>query len=276
MQRRTRFTAFLGALLATASLSATAQFAPDCAAIHDVNPEAGDGQYLISPGGKTFGVYCHDMAGTPRDYLTLVNTGGNSNYSRHGNVGGGPFTPVTTRYTRVRIDPATLLVHIGDQTFATSEGSDCCYGPTGLVTSMPYATAGSCDGWFGVQGVSNVDLTGTPFIVDDVFTVGGWDARGSANSGVVFTFGGQMVPIAVQGAVVNTTGGGGCGATSPKFPAGGINTDGGFDLQLAFTGGPVSVDKDRCKNGGWKDFGWFRNQGDCVSWFATDGRNAPH
>jgi hypothetical protein len=30
-----------------------------------------------------------------------------------------------------------------------------------------------------------------------------------------------------------------------------------------------------CKNGGWKDFGVFKNQGDCVSYFATGGKNAP-
>jgi hypothetical protein len=264
---------FVGALLASASLSAAAQLAPDCAAIHEANPAATDGEYLISPGGKTFSVYCSDMAGAPKEYLTLVNTGGDSNFSRHGNVGGGPPTPVTTHYTRVRIDPVTLLVHIGDQAFATSEGFDCCYGPT-PVTSMPYATAGSCDGDFGLLGTANVDLRGTAFIVDDVFTVGGWFARGSANSPDVFTPFGDQVGIAVQAAVVNTTGGGGCGATSPKFPAGGLNTDGGFDLQLALTA-PISVDKDSCKNGGWPRFGVFRNQGDCVSFFATKGRNGP-
>lgn len=35
--------------------------------------------------------------------------------------------------------------------------------------------------------------------------------------------------------------------------------------------------KDQCKNGGWRDFtgppGPFKNQGDCVSFFATGGRN---
>lgn len=275
MLRRTRFMSFVGALLASASLSAAAQLAPDCAAIHEVNPAAGDGEYLISPGGKTFSVYCHDMAGSPREYLTLVNTGGGYNYSTHGNVGGGAPTPVTTHYSRVRIDPATLLVNIGDQTFSTSDGFDCCYGNT-PVTSMPYATAGSCDDRFGLLGTANVDLTGTPFIVDDVFTVGGWFARGSANSGDVFPVFDQQVGIAVQGAVVNTRGGGGCGATSPKYPAGGLNTDGGFDLQLAFTGSIVSVDKDSCKKDGFNAFGWFRNQGDCVSAFATQGRNGPN
>lgn len=273
MLRRTRFIAFVGALLASASFTAAAQLATDCADIRDRNPAAGDGNYVISTGGKTFRVYCHDMAGSPRDYLTLVNTGGSFNYSLHGFVG-GPNAPVTTHYTRVRIDPVTLLVNIGDQTFSASDGYDCCYGST-PVTSMPYATAGSCDGWFGRMGSANVDLTGTPFIVDDVFTVGGWYTRGSANSGDVLAFAGQMIPIAVQGAVVNTTGGGGCGSTSPKFPAGGLNKDGGFDLQLAFVGPSVSLDKDSCKNGGWTSLGVFRNQGDCVSYFATGGKNPP-
>ena len=39
----------------------------------------------------------------------------------------------------------------------------------------------------------------------------------------------------------------------------------------------VSSDKQRCKDGGWQDFesnpGPFKNQGDCVSYFATGGRN---
>ena len=36
-------------------------------------------------------------------------------------------------------------------------------------------------------------------------------------------------------------------------------------------------DKERCKNGGWEDFtaapGPFKNQGDCVSFFASGGKN---
>jgi hypothetical protein len=30
-----------------------------------------------------------------------------------------------------------------------------------------------------------------------------------------------------------------------------------------------------CKNGGWQSYGIFKNQGDCVSYVASDGRNAP-
>lgn len=38
---------------------------------------------------------------------------------------------------------------------------------------------------------------------------------------------------------------------------------------------PLDLDKDGCKQGGWADFHapLFKNQGDCVSWFASGGRN---
>lgn len=38
---------------------------------------------------------------------------------------------------------------------------------------------------------------------------------------------------------------------------------------------PVPTSKDQCKNGGWRTFGAFRNQGDCVSFVATVGKNPP-
>ena len=33
--------------------------------------------------------------------------------------------------------------------------------------------------------------------------------------------------------------------------------------------------KDQCKNGGWQTFEVFKNQGDCVSFVATGGKNPP-
>jgi hypothetical protein len=33
--------------------------------------------------------------------------------------------------------------------------------------------------------------------------------------------------------------------------------------------------QDQCKNGGWRDFGLFKNQGDCISFVATGGKNPP-
>lgn len=41
----------------------------------------------------------------------------------------------------------------------------------------------------------------------------------------------------------------------------------------------VPTEAKQCKKGGWKTFvtpdGTFKNQGDCVSWIATNGKNAP-
>jgi hypothetical protein len=38
---------------------------------------------------------------------------------------------------------------------------------------------------------------------------------------------------------------------------------------------PLPTTKQQCKNGGWRQYGVFRNQGDCVSFVATGGRNPP-
>lgn len=38
--------------------------------------------------------------------------------------------------------------------------------------------------------------------------------------------------------------------------------------------GPEDPETD-CKKGAWEDWGVFKNQGDCVSYIATNGRNAP-
>ena len=38
---------------------------------------------------------------------------------------------------------------------------------------------------------------------------------------------------------------------------------------------PLPSTKAQCKNGGWRDYGVFKNQGDCVSCVATKGKSAP-
>jgi len=37
----------------------------------------------------------------------------------------------------------------------------------------------------------------------------------------------------------------------------------------------LPTDKNQCKKGGWESFGVFKNQGDCVSYVATGGKNLP-
>jgi hypothetical protein len=38
---------------------------------------------------------------------------------------------------------------------------------------------------------------------------------------------------------------------------------------------PLPTSKDQCTNGGWRTFPGFKNQGDCVSFVATKGKNPP-
>jgi len=38
---------------------------------------------------------------------------------------------------------------------------------------------------------------------------------------------------------------------------------------------PLPTSKNQCKNGGWRAYGVFKNQGDCVSFVATAGENPP-
>ena len=38
---------------------------------------------------------------------------------------------------------------------------------------------------------------------------------------------------------------------------------------------PLPMSKDQCKGAGWQSFGVFKNQGDCVSFVATGGKNPP-
>jgi hypothetical protein len=256
----------VAAMLASTAIASHAQgLAVDCAGIQAAGVTA-DGEYIIAPGDQPFVVHCMGMDGTPREYLTLARTGGGYNYSAYGRIGAAAAANVVTHYARIRLDPATLLVDIGDQTFASSSGWLCCIGSTPVV-SMPFANAASCGG--DDDGHANVDLTGTPFRVRDTLTLGGWLPQGSVNGTALSGEG----SASVDAPVVTLTGGGSCGGIGPN-PGGNINSDGGFDLQLAYSGGGV-VGKDSCKSDGWQAFGVFKTQGDCVSFFASKGRNFP-
>ncbi|MFT7582847.1 MAG: hypothetical protein ACI9MR_004531, partial [Myxococcota bacterium] len=84
-----------------------------------------DASYTIWAGGRPLTVHCagmDDPAAEARAYIDLPSTAPGANTSRY-LAGGGSFgTPVETTYAKVRFDPATLTVDIGDQTFATSNG----------------------------------------------------------------------------------------------------------------------------------------------------------
>ena len=47
-----------------------------------------------------------------------------------------------------------------------------------------------------------------------------------------------------------------------------------FSESFASSGEVQLTNKGQCKDGGWQRFG-FKNQGDCVSFVATGGKNPP-
>jgi len=192
-----------------------------CQDVRSRNPQASDGNYVISPNGDSFVVYCYNMAGQPREYLPLVQTGPGSNYSRYASGGAVYGNDVVTLFTKVRIDPQTLVADTGDLTFATSSGS--ISGANG-VSQMPYATAADCRGGGSQTGTANIDLTGTPFIVRDSFKSTGYLPGGSAQP-------------SANGRIVNLTGGGDCGDEEPVSGPGLVYCGcGGPSLHLQFVG----------------------------------------
>lgn len=196
-----RIPAVAAAVLVTTMLTATPANAlpslgllPDtCAEIHAARPLAGDGDYLLGVNSRLVPVYCHDMAGTPREYVRL----GALNFSQYTAGGASPGVNVRTTFTKVRINPATLTIDLNDLTFATSTGR-LMHGFT-AVTAMPYAVAMSCDGT--ASGVGRVDLTGTPFVLADTFTLGGFYPDGAATVS--------------KNRTADLTGGGYCGWITP-------------------------------------------------------------
>lgn len=198
-----------------------------CAAIHKLVPLVPDGDYVLFTGKTLLGVYCYDMAGAPREYLNLADTGGDANFSQYTAGGASPGTNVRTSFTKLRIDPATLTVDINDLTFATSTGrlqhSSVTRGPQSpFVSTMPYGVGMSCTTL--PDGTANIDLRGTPFTIADTFTVRAFAGSGSAT-------------LSADDQVADLKGGGYCGWISPaptlETPFNPQGTD--YRLELACT-----------------------------------------
>jgi len=193
-----------------------------CLDIRTATPQAGDGAYVLHIGhdpAKPWTAHCHNMATSPAEYLSLPHVGPSENFSQYTAGGAVSGTDVRTRYGKIRIDPATLLVDISDQTFTTSTGQLTHGGEA--VTSMPFGVAMSCDA--SASGVGNVDLRGTPFAVATAeFLQGGTSSSGSAT-------------YSSNDRVVSLTGGGYCGWTCAS-PAtfNPFNDAGDFQLSLVY------------------------------------------
>ena len=176
-----------------------------CVALQEGFADLPDGVYQLYVGNeltKRWTAYCHGMDDDPVEYLELMVTGDDDNFSQY--TWTGPTgTDVRTHYFRVRFDPVTLIIDTNDRTHSTSTGS-LMHGDS-EITSMPYAQARGCANPNIDDGLANVNLTGTPFRLvggSSAFDVGGYLPAGT----FTFSEGGQVVDI---------TGGGHCGVIGP-------------------------------------------------------------
>ena len=161
-------------------------FRPDeHAAVADCNGRGG-ATFVRVRGGHVVQLYCHNGAA----YLMLPEDRGLSNVAT--------IEQRVTRFCGVRIDPATLLVDVGDLEFTNSAGPL----PWVNATAAMYGFAANCDLRRFNQAV--IDLQRTPFAVADEMT---WTPSGNGAVG--------EVEIDNAGQKVRVFGRGYCGWNTP-------------------------------------------------------------
>jgi hypothetical protein len=137
-----------------------------------------------------------------------------------------------------------------------------------------------------LSGFLNFTATPTCLSVSDSAAVGGFRIDNGPQAGMGFLasvldngppVGGQPVDTLVYSGLLSTlptT----CPAPGDPPPPGLLSTGGGpltsGDIRIV-DAPPLPTAREQCKNGGWRTFGVFKNQGDCVSFVATQGRNPP-
>jgi hypothetical protein len=189
---------------------------------------ASDGVHWIDPdldgsAYKPFRVFCGGMSTpTPVEYLELAHTSRASdappmsNFSTYGM--GAPHASwtcdcgvATTLYSKLRIDPITLVISSADMfaVFSDSTQLTCMQTNFGCPGISPYATAESCIAQHFAGGTANVDLR------DTGFHIAGTDASmfkrtEELDPGNGFTSEGTAVVDDTR-KIANITGGGDCG-----------------------------------------------------------------
>ncbi len=151
----------------------------NCSNIKQTDPEAKDGEYDIfihQNESLPLTVYCHNMTDIPTAYLTLATNSENQNFSSIVVAG----ETIRTDFSKIRINLASLTIDRTDYTFAALAED----APTEQKI-RDYGSAIGCDrtGAGGSVGIANIDLSGTPFALDDSvqFVIRGNDASGEMN-----------------------------------------------------------------------------------------------
>jgi hypothetical protein len=172
----------------------------------------------------------------------------------------------------VQTSPSSYAVPAGNWTIASwstfagdSTASGNAGGYMGLIVFRPTGS-----GAYEVVGESPVEaLTASSlntFTLAAPIPVQGGDLLGmyedQADCGVLDaggTVAGGLGPEPPVGAIVTTT------WENASFQA---------NISVTLAAAPPTT-ANGCKHGGWQSFGVFKNQGDCVSYFATGGKNLP-
>jgi hypothetical protein len=189
-----------------------------CAEVAAALPSGTDGEYVLFIGHQAelhWVAYCADLQSAPREYLTLPHTGNGKNTAMFAAGGTTPGTDVVTAYDKIRVDPISLTIDIGDQSFAHSTGQ-LTSGST-VVTAMPFGVVATCGG----SATANIDLTGTPFHAEDAFP-----QRGGGTPHWVLSTDQRSLDLSIDGA---------CGWIGPEdLTAQPLDGDGGSVLRLAY------------------------------------------
>lgn len=159
-------------------------------------------------------------------------------------------------------------------------GCNACPGQPGC---SPAAGAVTADTWL-VLGVSaspsTVMAPGSSTITADVThdnTGADTSAEGTIPDGTTIAFATDFGTLSAPAA--GTSGGKASVTLSSSLP-GTANVSATLDSQtvsttVTFTQPPRPTTAGQCMKGGWQSYGVFKNQGDCVSWVATHGKNPP-
>lgn len=180
-----------------------------CAQVLQQSPGATDGEYVLYLHGdatRPFLIYCYNMAGQPVEYLSLANP----NYA----LISYPEGALITQYSKIRLNPSSLIVDRTDRTFATFPGEAAGYqslsGEGYPVQVSDYGRAEGCNRADpnAPVGQAVIDLSGLPFQVSAEVVF-----EGSGNE-----MSQQVTDISPDRKVVTLTVNGRCAHSQPITP----------------------------------------------------------
>ena len=185
-----------------------------CQDIADRVAGAQDGEYTLYIQNEPtyrWKAYCADMATTPVEYLTVAHGVGlnTSSYASGGKS-------VVTSWEKLRVNPRSLAVDLGDTRFATSSGTVVHNGTT--LTQMPYGVAMSCS---GTPATANINLSDTRFRLEQPLSQFGTTVK-------------QTYDFSADRQNLNVTVTGDCGWVAQRGAVDPISDKEQFELRLAF------------------------------------------